>query len=154
MDEKKATAAKTAKENFLVFLAEKRTYAVPSKAVQEILRAAKIYEMPFTPPLIRGVIHYRSEIFSVVSTPMVLSNSAVVEHAETTEVVIVLKREDDNISLSATEIKGFAEAELKELPPEQSDTLLLGEISFDTEKAFVLNIDEIENCMRNELGYK
>lgn len=138
---------------WLIFSIAKKKYAVRSGDVLEIIRDVSVYKLPFMPSYIEGVLNRRGDPYAVIN-PQVLIN----EDDETPPqepLFLILKRDDDQISIHISDILLFAELEeenLNQIPEKNDEEFFLGTISYGGEEIPVLNTNAFEILIRKDLG--
>ena len=149
-DEKTEDVPKT---NWLVFSICSKKYAIQSSAVREIIRDVAVYKLPFLPSYIEGVINRRGDPFTVLNPiPLMESGNETVPKEP---LFLLLKRDDDQISLHISDILFFHEiedTELHTIANNDEDGLFLGTFDYKGEEIPALNTDTFELILQRDLG--
>lgn len=99
-------------ESYLIFSIKNTKWALPSSSVQEIVHAAKIHPLPFVPEYVEGVVNCRGLPYTVVNTvAMEGEDNATISGT----MVLVLKRDDDQLAIHISDIDLFFEPEEEDL---------------------------------------
>ena len=111
---------------FVTFLIANETYAVPAKAVREVVRWTPVTRVPNASPAVKGVMNLRGEIVSVLDVRTSLG-LPVVEPTDRTCIVVVTAQDADRrlhvglIVDTALDVTHIAE------PEQEHDALIAGE---------------------------
>lgn len=138
---------------WLVFSIAKKKYAVRSGDVLEIIRDVSVYKLPFMPDYIEGVLNRRGDPYTVIN-PRVLINDISTTPPEE-PLFLILKRDDDQLSIHISDILLFAELEegaLNQIPDKNEEGFFLGTISYGGDEIPVLNPNAFELLIRKDLG--
>ena len=138
---------------WLVFLIEQKKYAMRSSDVLEIVRDVAVYKLPFMPTYIEGVINRRGDPFTVVNPLAVIESSDKKPPEE--PLFLVLKRDDDQLSIHISDILFFTEMEESDLnliPNSDEDGFFLGTLGYGHDEIPVLNPNSFEVLIRKDLG--
>lgn len=149
-DEKKEPAVP--KTSWLVFSICDKKYALRSCDVREIIRDLTVYRLPFLPSYIEGVINRRGDPFTVINPlPLIESGN---ESAPKEPLFLLLKRDDDQISLHISDILFFHEIESAELHgiANNDDGIFLGTFEYKGEEIPALNTDTFELILKKDMG--
>lgn len=142
------------KVTWLIFSICEKRYAIKSCEVHEIIRDVPVYKLPFLPSYIEGVMNRRGDPFTVINPLAVIDDG---ENVKTPEqpLFLVLKRDDDQVSLHISDILFFLETEIGDLhliPGANEEGIFLGTIDFDRTEIPVLNPNAFELLLRKDLG--
>ena len=138
---------------WLIFSIAKKKYAVRSGDVLEIIRDVSVYKLPFMPAYIEGVLNRRGDPYTVIN-PRVLINDVSTTPPEE-PLFLILKRDDDQLSIHISDILLFAELEegaLNQIPDKNEEGFFLGTIGYGGEEIPVLNPNAFELLIRKDLG--
>ena len=141
------------KITWLMFSINGKKYAIESSSVLEIIRDVTVYKLPFLPSYIEGVINRRGDPFTVL-------NPLIVTGAENQEPIkeplfIVLKRDDDQLSLHISDILFFYDTDEKDLHSilnNDENGFYIGTIDYNKEEIPVFNPNAFEILLRKDLG--
>ncbi len=64
------------KSAYLIFVLSDRKFAVKADSIKEVVRDALVYELPFVPVYIKGVLNRRGDAYSVIDLTLFLSQNA------------------------------------------------------------------------------
>lgn len=138
---------------WLIFSIAQKKYAMRSTEVLEIVRDVAVYKLPFMPAYIEGVLNRRGDPFTVIN-PL-----AVIGATETTPpkepLFLILKRDDDQVSIHISDILFFtemAESDLNLIPNSDEEGFFLGTLGYGHEEIPVLNPNAFEILIRKDLG--
>ena len=152
-DGRDGAADETEKTSWLVFSICGKKYAVRSCEVREIIRAPAVYKLPFLPPYIEGVINRRGDPFTVIN-PLALIDSGS-EAVPPEPLFLILKRDDDQLSLHISDILFFHEIENTELHAianAEDNGIFLGTFEYKGEEIPAVNTDTFELILQKDLG--
>jgi len=147
------TDASRDKTTWLIFDICGKKYAIKSNEVHEIIRDMKVYKLPFLPSYIEGVMNRRGDPFTVINPLAVIEDDG--EKVPEQPLFLVLKRDDDQISLHISDILFFHEVENNDLhliPNNDEEGVFLGTIDYDLEEIPALNPNAFELLLRKDLG--
>ncbi|MBQ6782331.1 MAG: chemotaxis protein CheW [Treponema sp.] len=138
---------------WLFFSIAGKKYAVKSGDVLEIIRDVAVYRLPFMPNYIEGVLNRRGDPFTVINPRLLLGEKETVPPEE--PLFLILKRDDDQLSLHISDILFFAEMDENELnliPGNDEEAFFLGTLGYNGEEIPVLNPNAFELLIRKDLG--
>ena len=138
---------------WLIFSIAKKKYAMRSNDVLEIIRDASVYKLPFMPPYIEGVLNRRGDPFTVVNPRQLIGDEETTPPEE--PLFLILKRDDDQISIHISDILFFteiAEGDLNLIPGNNEDGFFLGTLSYGNEEIPAMNTNAFEILIRKDLG--
>ena len=139
---------------WLIFSISDKKYAVRSSDVLEIISDVAVYKLPFMPPFIEGLLNCRGDPFTVINPNPIFSedqNKAPPEKS----LFMILKRNDDQLSLHISDILLFTEIDdndLNLIPDANEESYFLGTVVFDKEEIPVLNSNALELLVRKNCG--
>ncbi|WP_407396708.1 chemotaxis protein CheW [Treponema sp.] len=135
-------------KTWLVFKVQDGTYAVESSNVREVLRNNEVFQMPFTPSYIKGVLNFYGKPYAVVDFMMIQNMQKT-----TTQLFLVLNDSAD-IALQIDDIVDFYTSEDVEEQQilDKSDTELFSQtITIGNVIAPVLDVQSISNKVNAEI---
>lgn len=138
---------------WLFFSIAGKKYAMKSGDVLEIIRDVSVYKLPFMPSYIEGVLNRRGDPFTVIN-PLILISEKETNPPEE-PLFLILKRDDDQLSIHISDILFFAEMEEKELnliPGNDDEDFFLGTLTHNGEEIPALNPNAFELLIRKDLG--
>ena len=138
---------------WLFFSIAGKKYAVKSGDVLEIIRDLAVYKLPFMPKYIEGVLNRRGDPYTVINPRVLISENGTTPPEE--PLFLILKRDDDQLSLHISDILFFAELaedELKLIPGNDEEGFFLGTLGYGGEEIPVLNTNAFELLIRKDLG--
>ena len=138
---------------WLFFSITGKKYALKSGDVLEIIRDVSVYKLPFMPDYIEGVLNRRGDPFTVINPRRLLNDTGTKPPEE--PLFLILKRDDDQLSLHISDILFFAEMEEKELnliPGNDDEGFFLGTLGYNGEEIPALNPNAFELLIRKDLG--
>ena len=141
------------KITWLIFDICDKKYAIKSNEVNEIIRDMTIYKLPFLPAYIEGVINRRGDPYAVLNPLAVVDPDS--DKSPEQPLFLVLKRDDDQISLHISDILFFHDTEIGDMhliPNNDEYSVFLGTIEFNHEDVPVLNPNAFEFLLRKDLG--
>ena len=146
IEEKKMTT-------WLIFSICKKKYAVRSGDVLEIIRDVSVYKLPFMPAYIEGVLHRRGDPFTVINPCALIGeeNTAAPEEP----LFLILKRNDDQLSIHISDILFFTDIEegnLNIIPGNNEEGFFLGTLVYERDEIPALNTNAFELLIRKDLG--
>ena len=130
-----------------------KKYAIRSSEVLEIIRDVAVYRLPFMPSYIEGVLNRRGDPFTVINPRALIGETDTTPPEE--PLFLILKRDDDQISLHISDILVFAEmeeGELNRIPGASEEGFLLGTLSYGGDEIPALNPNAFELLIRKDLG--
>lgn len=139
--------------NWLVFLISGKKYAIRSEEVREIIRDVQVYKLPFMPAYIEGVLNRRGDPYTVIN-PLAVIESTTAKPAKE-PLFLVLKRDDDQLSLHISDILFFTEldeSDLNIIPNSDEEGFFLGTFGSGAEEIPALNTNAFEILIRKDLG--
>ena len=148
--------AKTESEStitWLIFGICSKKYAIKSSEVHEIIRDVTVYKLPFLPSYIEGVINRRGDPFTVINPVAVMDPKN--EELPEQPLFLILKRDDDQLSLHISDILFFHETDANDLhiiPNGNEEGIFTGTIDYDHEEIPVFNAEAFELLLRKDLG--
>lgn len=153
-DDSNSSNVVSEKTNWLIFDICGKKYAIKSTEVHEIIRDMKVYKLPFLPSYIEGVINRRGDPFTVINPLVILEDN---ESSKVPEqpLFLVLKRDDDQISLHISDILLFYEidnSDLHIIPNNDEEGVFLGTFDYESEEIPALNSNAFEILLRKDLG--
>lgn len=137
----KSAASFPALRFMLVFIGNEKR-AILSSDVQEILRSAKVYELPFAPAFVEGMLNIRGEAYSVIDVLAALDEDGASNEGSE---FLVFKYSGDRFCMRITSAETFFE-----LPEEAFDRKARA-VEYLGQKIPVLNPGEIEAALKKEL---
>jgi len=146
IEEKKMTT-------WLIFSIGKKKYAVQSSNVLEIIRDVSVYKLPFMPSYIEGVLNRRGDPFTVINPRALIGDGDTNPPEE--PLFLILKRDDDQLSLHISDILFFTEMgedELNLIPGNNEEGYFLGTLGYSGEEIPALNTNAFELLIRKDLG--
>ncbi len=138
---------------WLIFSIVQKKYAMRSADVLEIVRDVAVYKLPFMPAYIEGVINRRGDPFTVINPLSVFGASETKPPEE--PLFLILKRDDDQLSVHISDILQFtemAESDLNLIPNNGEEGFFLGTLSYGHEEVPVINPNAFELLIRKDLG--
>ncbi len=138
---------------WLIFSIVQKKYAMRSADVLEIVRDVAVYKLPFMPAYIEGVINRRGDPFTVINPLSVFGASESKPPEE--PLFLILKRNDDQLSVHISDILQFtemAESDLNMIPNNGEEGFFLGTLSYGHEEVPVINPNAFEFLIRKDLG--
>ena len=153
---KSEEATKTAEKTvtrWLVFSISGKKYAVKNDDVHEIIRDVTVYKLPFMPSYIEGVINRRGDPYTVINPLAVIESTDAKPPAE--PLFLILKRDDDQLSLHISDILFFTEmddSELNLIPNSNEDGFFLGTLGSGENEIPAFNANAFELLIRKDLG--
>ena len=138
---------------WLIFSIANKKYAVRSSDVLEIIRDVAVYKLPFMPSYIEGVLNRRGDPFTVINPRSLIGDTDTTPPPE--PLFMILKRDDDQLSLHISDILFFtemAESDLNLIPGKNDEGFFIGILDYENEEIPVLNTNAFENLMRKDLG--
>lgn len=133
---------------WLVFKCGEDNYAIDSNEVSEILRNNEIFQMPFVPRYIRGVLNSYGNPYAVIDFSLFLG-----KQQDDAKLFMLLKNRN-SLSLQISEIQEFhtdSEVTFQKLSNHEDSDFFSGAISFDGITAPVLNIQNILEKIRTDI---
>ena len=149
----KAQAAEKHMTTWLVFSISGKRYAIKSDDVREIVRDVQVYKLPFMPAYIEGVLNRRGDPYTVIN-PLAVTDSADIKPPEES-LFLVLKRDDDQLSLHISDILFFTEmedADLNLIPNNDEEGFFLGTLGYGDDEIPAMNPSAFELLIRKDLG--
>ena len=146
LEEKKMTT-------WLFFSIGEKKYAVRSADVLEIIRDVAVYRLPFMPAYIEGVLNRRGDPFTVINPRSLIGDTVTTPPEE--PLFLILKRDDDQLSLHISDILFFAdieEGDLNLIPGSNEESYFLGTLGYGSEEVPALNPNAFELLIRKDLG--
>ena len=146
LEEKKMTT-------WLIFSIVKKKYAIRSSDVLEIIRDVSVYKLPFMPSYIEGVLNRRGDPFTVINPRALISETET--NAPEEPLFLILKRDDDQLSLHISDILFFTEMEegdLNLIPGSNEEGFFLGTLGYGGDEIPALNPNAFELLIRKDLG--
>ena len=146
LEEKKMTT-------WLFFSIGERKYAVRSSDVLEIIRDVAVYRLPFMPAYSEGVLNRRGDPFTVINPRSLIGDTVTTPPEE--PLFLILKRDDDQLSLHISDILFFAdmeEGDLNLIPGSNEEGYFLGTLGYGGEEVPALNPNAFELLIRKDLG--
>ena len=150
-EKEQITEVKAGETIWLIFLAGEKYYAIDSSLVQEVMRNADCYPLPFVPDYIPGVLNSYGTPYAVVNLDSFLSDSQQV--SENNRFYLVLK-DKNNVSFQVTDIQEFhnqSEVKFDELNESKDSNFFTGTVSVDDIVAPVVNTEAIIEKVRKDL---
>ena len=138
---------------WLVFSIVGKKYAVRSGDVLEIIRDVAVYKLPFMPSYIEGVLNRRGDPFTVVNPRSLIGEEDSTPPEE--PLFMILKRDDDQLSIHISDILFFTEiedGELNLIPGANEEGFFLGTLGYNGEEIPALNPNAFEVLIRKDLG--
>lgn len=139
---------------WLIFSISNKKYAVRSSDVLEIISDVSVYKLPFMPPYVEGLLNRRGDPFTVINPNPIFSDDPNAPPPEKS-LFMILKRNDDQLSLHISDILLFTEIEdtdLNLIPDANEESYFLGTVGFDNEEIPVLNSNALELLIRKNCG--
>ena len=146
VEEKKLTT-------WLIFSIAKKKYAVRSGDVLEIIRDVSVYKLPFMPAYIEGVLNRRGDPFTVINPRALIGDEDTKAPEE--PLFLILKRDDDQLSIHISDILFFTEMEegdLSMIPGNNEEGFFLGTLVYGGDEIPVINTNAFELLIRKDLG--
>lgn len=147
------TADERKKITWLMFSINEKKYAIESSAVLEIIRDVQVYKLPFLPSYIEGVINRRGDPFTVLNPLIAIGADNINTIKE--PLFLILKRDDDQVSLHISDILFFYDIDEKDLhiiPNNDENGFFIGTIDYNKEEIPVFNPNAFELLLRKDLG--
>ncbi len=138
---------------WLIFSIANKKYAVRSSDVLEIIRDVAVYKLPFMPSYIEGVLNRRGDPFTVINPRSLIGDTDTTPPPE--PLFMILKRDDDQLSLHISDILFFTEIEdgdLNLIPGGNEEGFFLGTLGYSGEEIPALNPNAFELLIRKDLG--
>ncbi|HAM78776.1 MAG: chemotaxis protein CheW [Treponema sp.] len=138
---------------WLIFSIAKKKYAVKSGDVLEIIRDASVYKLPFMPPYIEGVMNRRGDPFTVINPRQLIGDEDTTPPQE--PLFLILKRDDDQLSIHISDILFFAEmaeSDLNLIPGNNDEGFFIGTLGYGGEEIPAINTNAFELLIRKDLG--
>lgn len=136
-------------KTWLVFIAGEKKYALLSSDVQEILRDAPVFPLPFVPPYINGVLNRYGEPYAVIDPLPLLG-----EKTQSSKLFIVLHG-NAHLCLRITEVIEFfstTESDLKFFSSSESGKYYVGSFDFKSEEVLILNPEAFVEVAERDAG--
>jgi purine-binding chemotaxis protein CheW len=146
IEEKKMTT-------WLIFSIGKKKYAVRSSDVLEIIRDVSVYKLPFMPAYIEGVLNRRGDPFTVINPRALIGEEDTSAPEE--PLFLILKRNDDQLSIHISDILFFTDIEegnLNIIPGKNEEGFFLGTLVYERDEIPALNTNAFELLIRKDLG--
>ena len=146
VEEKKMTT-------WLIFSMAKKKYAIRSADVLEIIRDVSVYRLPFMPQYIEGVLNRRGDPFTVINPRALIGETDTTPPEE--PLFLILKRDDDQLSLHISDILFFTEMSednLNLIPGSNEESFFLGTLGYGGDEIPALNPNAFELLIRKDLG--
>ncbi len=146
VEEKKLTT-------WLIFSIAEKKYAMRSADVLEIIRDVAVYKLPFMPSYIEGVLNRRGDPFTVINPRSLIGDEETSSPEE--PLFMILKRDDDQISIHISDILFFTDIEdgdLNIIPGTNEEGFFLGTLAYGGEEIPALNPAAFELLIRKDLG--
>ena len=131
--------SENAYEKYLIFTAQEKRYALPSRLISEVAALDKIFPLPLVPDYVRGIINRYSIPYALIDL-----NYLLVKEVSKAGKIIVLKEEVDKLALlidDVTDIADLAHEELMKTEQEESTTSGLVNAFFEWKGTQVLCLD-------------
>lgn len=138
---------------WLVFAIGQKKYAVRSSDVLEIIRDVAVYRLPFMPGYIEGVLNRRGDPFTVINPRALIGEEDTRPPEE--PLFLILKRDDDQLSLHISDILFFTdieEGDLNIIPGNNDEGFFLGTLVYSGDEIPALNTNAFELLIRKDLG--
>ncbi len=138
---------------WLIFSIAQKRYAMRSSEVLEIIRDVAVYKLPFMPAYIEGVINRRGDPFTVIN-PLSIFGATDSKPPEE-PLFLILKRDDDQLSVHISDILQFTEmpeSDLNMIPNNGEEGFFFGTLPYGNEEVPVINPDAFELLIRKDLG--
>ena len=152
-EERKEVAEEKKLTTWLIFSIAEKKYAIRSADVLEIIRDIAVYRLPFMPSYIEGVLNRRGDPFTVVNPRSLIGDEDTTPPSE--PLFMILKRDDDQISLHISDILFFTDIEdgdLNMIPGANEEGFFLGTLTYNGEEIPALNPNAFELLIRKDLG--
>lgn len=140
------------KTKWLVFYIGETQYAVKECDVQNILKSVTLYDFPFAPIFVEGVINFHNKIYSVIDYKKLVEKENTGAFSENSESVLYLVLKNDSgssvngdfaIKISAVEDFFMIPDENYSASTETNSEFVSSFVSFREEKIPVLDIEAI-----------
>lgn len=146
---KNQNVAKAQEENlteitWLVFMAGQEYFAIDSNLVREILRNNEIYQIPFAPSYVNGILNCYGTPYAVIDIEKFLNGNNS-ESKKKNKLFLILK-DKSNLSLQINEIQEFhtrRDVSFHSLADTKDSPFFTGTVSFKGLVAPILNADAI-----------
>ena len=126
-------------KTWLVFIAGEKKYALLSSDVQEILRDAPVFPLPFVPAYINGVLNRYGEPYAVIDPLPLLG-----EKTQSSKLYIVLHG-NAHLCLRISEVIEF-------FPSSESGKYYIGSFDFKSEEVLILNPEAFVEVAERDAG--
>lgn len=83
------------KSAYLIFVLSDKKFAVKADSIKEVIRDTLVYELPFVPDYIKGVLNRHGDAYSVIDLTLFLSKNAFLNADVSSEKSIFLIINDD-----------------------------------------------------------
>lgn len=147
-------AAEEVKITWLIFLINGVKYALPSFNVKEIIHDMNVYQIPFVPNYIEGLINVRGEPYTVIE-PCVLLEVEKKDTKQGHSLFIILNILGDRICLRIEDVLNFyelPESGLRILKHSDNESFIFkGTINFNGEEIPVIEINAFEMILKKDL---
>lgn len=131
------------KTKWLIFRIGDEKFSIKESLVANILRDVKLYDYPFAPDFIDGVINYHNKIYSVVNYKKQIKEQS---NDSDLNLFIVVKTDSDNFSIRVSKIEDFfmiPDDDYSEKEILGENHFIQGYFLFNDEKIPVLDISAI-----------
>ena len=133
-------------EKYLIFTAQEKLYALPSRIISEVAALEKIFPLPLVPEYVRGIINRYSIPYALIDL-----NFLLLKNLSKAGKIIVLKEEVDKLALlidDVTDIADLSGEELMKTEQEESTTSGLVNAFFEWKGSHVFCLDTVELLSR------
>ncbi len=141
--------AEEAGRDFVVFLIDRKRYALRAELVREIVINTDIYFIPFVPPYLAGLINRHGEPHSVFDIRILLEN----EPLKTSKLLIMNDAHDHAAFLISDVVRvvSIPESGVHPMPATEAQRTFEGYINYDGDEIFIINVQEINDRLQNDL---
>ncbi len=141
------------KTTWMIFEICSKRYAIKAEEIHEIIKDVAVYPLPFLPSYIEGVINRRGDPFTVINPLSIIEESG--EGVSDQSLFLILKREDDQLSIHISDIISFHQTETSDIhliPNNDDEGVFSGTIDYENEEIPVFNTDAFELLLKKDLG--
>lgn len=138
------------KKEFILFKLQESTYAIESKSILEISKLVNVEKPEKLPNHVVGVLEYSSFFINVIDLKSVLGQE--IEKYTINNQILIVSTGETILGLVIDKVVDIKKIKAKkiQIPPYANEnSFTLGLCSFDEENVIILNLNSIENIVRN-----
>lgn len=137
-------------KEFILFKLQESTYAIESKSILEISKLVNVEKPEKLPNYVVGVLEYSSFFINIIDLKSVLGQE--VEKYTINNQILIISTGETILGLvidKVVDIKKIQVGKIQAPPYANETSFTLGLCNFDDENVIILNLNSIENIVRN-----